>query len=406
MSTRPRTSQNSMTVKQADVSTIRARLARYTPDIEKKTASIAVDGASYRPEPDNFPVPELVLVALRLLGLAWFGPEEKCRWTVEFTYLGKPASVSLRKFGFTITLDGALTISDRKRLEGQLRKAAQTVEAWLQPLAKTAILEGDFLIANRYSEFDARYRFFRAAADASFKRAPQIAQTGEKIKARRSVKLRPKEEAISFSLADHLNHMIRHQHAGFFNATAMVESFFSRLEHQTILLIAFMPSERAEAISLRMTKKWDDKLKDIFEVEKDKNLKRIYAELKSLKERIRNPSAHGGVENDMGWMQIHIPGIGNLPANFSRIRHSARFKSSPIDEEAYTTICELFDRYDEFVAAGATRRAQMLIDAGVDPSCDGDTKQAYTEAMKSDTAIDEFIDRWSDNWSRHVNMDY
>lgn len=391
---------------QTDVSTIKARLSRNTRGFDKGSSAGTTEEISYRPDPSDFPIPELIFIALRLLGFAWLGPEEKCRWTVEFSYLERPAAVSLKKFGFTITIDRTLTSSETKRLEGQLRKAAQTVEKWLEPQAEAEILEGNFLIANRYAEFDARYRFFREPAEASFSKSRKSPRRSKRSRAAASREGQSSAESLPFSIAGDLNHLMRHRQIGFFNSTAMVDAYFSRLEHQTILLIAFMPSPSTEPVSLRMSKKWDEKLKDVFEVETDKSFKALYMELRSLKQRIRNPFAHGGVENDMGWMQISIPGIGAIPANFSQIRHSARFQTSPIDENAYVTICALFDSLDKEITESMARHAQMLIEAGVDPACDEESRHSYAVAMQSDAALGKFIDRWGNEWTKHRNMDY
>lgn len=356
---------------------------------------------SYRPSAIDFPVPELILLALRLLGFSWSGPEEKCRWTVYFTFLGKPASVSLRKFGFSITHDPSLNAADLSRLEGQLQKAAQAVEGLIEPLAKQEIEAGNFVIANRYAEFDTRYRFFRGQAQAAYKRARRKPSKPGASKANRK-----SLDSLSSMLTSDLNRVRKHQVAGFFNATAMIDAFFSRLEHQTILLIGFLPSDSAESAFARMSKKWDAKLKAVLDVEGDKTLKQLYSDLRSLKERIRNPFAHGGVENDMGWMQIHIQGIGNVPANFSAVKHSVRFTSLPVDQALFQSICELFDKFDQYMSVGPIKRAHRLIDAGVDPACDPASRLNYAKAIKSERALVAFIDRWGYEWDRHANMDY
>lgn len=54
-----------------------------------------------RPAPAEFPVPDLVLFALRnVLGFPWSGPEEKVRWSVYGTFTGVPVSLEMRRFGF------------------------------------------------------------------------------------------------------------------------------------------------------------------------------------------------------------------------------------------------------------------------------------------------------------------
>jgi hypothetical protein len=388
------------------IETTKKRLQKLTKGLTHPASGgyVEFSASTYRPSPADFPVPELLLFALRLLGFPSSGPEDKCRWTVYFDFLGKRASVSLRKFGFSISHDPELATTHLSRLEGQLHKAAQTVEALIEPLAKQEVQAGNFVIANRYSEFDRRYRYFRGLAQSSYKRARQKPRAASKPRA--SKVTTESLDSLSSMLTSDINRVRKHQVAGFFNATAMVDAFFSRLEHQAILLIAFLPSDSTESVFARMSKKWDEKLKAVLDAERDKTFKKIYADLLSLKERVRNPFSHGGVENDMGWMQIHIPGIGNVPANFSAIKHSVRFANLPVDEPLFESVCDLFDKLDGYMSVGPVKRAQRLIDAGVDPACDPGSRLDYAKAIRSERALTAFIDRWGYEWGRHTNMEY
>src|SRR5882762_2673647 len=95
--------------------------------------------ATHRPDRIEFPVPELVLFALRdVLGFPWSGPEEKVRWSVHCLFTGVPVSFELRKFGFTICYPREATV-DVARLCGQLRTAVKLVEQWLEPFAQAQI---------------------------------------------------------------------------------------------------------------------------------------------------------------------------------------------------------------------------------------------------------------------------
>jgi hypothetical protein len=124
-----------------------------------------------RPDPSEFPLPGLVLFALRnVLGFPWRGPEEKVRWSVFCTFNGALVSFEMRKFGFTIcTAKDAEVHLDR--LCGQLRVAVKHVEDWLKPVAKEQAAKGNVTIVNRHQEFDTRYRFFRKLANRSYGRA-------------------------------------------------------------------------------------------------------------------------------------------------------------------------------------------------------------------------------------------
>lgn len=124
-------------------------------DVETRATS------STKPDPADFPVPELVLVALgRIMAYPTAGVGEKVRWSVYAQFKGEALLLELRKFGFTIGMPPAAKV-DLQRVIGQLKVAMKIVKAWLEPYAQGQVNDGNVTIANRFSEFDARYRFFR-----------------------------------------------------------------------------------------------------------------------------------------------------------------------------------------------------------------------------------------------------
>ena len=136
---------------------------------------------AHRPDRAVFPVPDLVLFALRnVLGFPWSGHEEKVRWSVHCAFNGVPLSMELRKFGFTICHPKGATV-DMARIYGQLQVAVKLTEDWLQPYAEAQVEAGAVTIENRHHEFDRRYRFFRQHADRAYRRAavPRKKKTSE-----------------------------------------------------------------------------------------------------------------------------------------------------------------------------------------------------------------------------------
>jgi hypothetical protein len=182
-----------------------------------------------RPSRTEFPVPELILFALRnVLGFRSTGPEEKVRWSVYCTFKDVLVSFELQKSGFTIRAakDASIVLD---RLCGQLRCVVRHVEVWLEPIAKAQVAEGNVTIANRHYEFDSRYLFFRKRADAAYRRADH--------KLRRKSKSETKN--LPATTADLLRRSRRATRQGFYYSTAMIDAFFSRLEHHLVLLRAF-----------------------------------------------------------------------------------------------------------------------------------------------------------------------
>jgi hypothetical protein len=362
-----------------------------------------------RPDAAEFPVPELVLFLFRnLMGWRWSGHGEKVRWSVYGSVNGEPVGFELRKFGFTI-----LRAEDAKvptaRIVGQLKTALKEVEAFLEPYAEAQVETGDVLIVNRFSEFGSRYRFFRQRAEKAYATAakpPRPKRPKKAKKGKKSKKLDLIE--INFGLADLMNHTWGANRKGFFHSTAMVDAYFSALEHRLVLLRAFTGAALAPGeLTQFLAAKWDDKLKTVLPMGGNRKAELLLGKMRRIKERIRNPFAHGGVENDKGSLFFHLPTVGAIPANFSRFGDSIRFSVMPIEADDHAECCAAFDEMDHLLSVGPLAGAHRLMDAGVDPSFDTDTLAQYAKAIAgSKEELEGFIDDWSHNWERHANMDY
>ena len=194
---------------------------------------------------------------------------------------------------------------------------------------------------------------------------------------------------------------------GFYYSVAMVDAFFSRLEHMLVLLRAFCgaPMRDGELTAL-LSMAWDDKVKVLVDVD-DPTMQKLYSDLKRIKERVRNPFAHGGVENDGGSLFVHIPTVGAMPANFTKIRDSVQFNFIPVDNDDHGSACAVFDAFDQAIREGPLKGAQALVENGIDPSFAAEQLLTYKEIAEGS---DELREMWCQSWhhenDRHNNMDY
>lgn len=380
------------------------KLAGFTVEIPEENAHAAM--VSYRPARGLFPVPELVLFTLRdVMGWRWHGHGEKVRWTVYGAIDGQRVAFEHQKFGFVVFLPKD-RLDLQSRVEGQLRSAMCNVEAYLRPFAKAQVDQGEVMIINRFAEFDERYRFHRELADLAYRRgaaAPPPAQAnGER--GDESEKMR----SISGDITARLNAVLSAEREGFFHSTAMIDAYFSCLEHRLVLLRAFMgrPFGEGEVLAL-LGMKWGDKLKLVLPSPPSRSAADVVGRMHRIKERIRNPFAHGGVENDQGSLFFRLPGIGPVPGNFTRFGESVRFSMLPVDADDHAESCATFDTLDRLLATGELAGPDQFIKDGVDPVFDAHHCAEYAEAIAGGPdAIDAYIEAWSSAWERHVNMDY
>lgn len=349
----------------------------------------------------QFPVPELLLLLLRnVMRFPWEGQGEKVRWTVRFSVNGSPCAVELTKFGLKLYVrkgDPALY----QRVSGQLGSALARLEKRLEPMIEMQMRLGNVSLANRSSDFDARYRFFRDKADVAYRSSQR------KVGSKPSGDSHTPGLDISQIVAD-LNRTVRRSREGFFNSVAMVDAYFSYLEHRLVLLRAFtgraVPEGGVQSI---LMKRWDEKFAETLGAESAAEHGALLGRLRDLKERIRNPFAHGGVENDGGSIYCHVPFVGAIPGNMSRTKRSAHFKWIPVEVEDFRSICELFDSVDSVLKSGPMEKPALLADGGVDPAWDGDQLKRYRKLLRgSRKALEAFVTHWNYERDRHDNMDY
>lgn len=357
---------------------------------------------TFKPPVDEFPVPDLVLFALsRVLGFPHKGPEEKVRWSVFATFNGALVSFELRKSGFTICHDDDAAV-DVKRLRGQLLVAVKHMEKWLEPLAEQQIDANKVSIANHYGEFDKRYRFFRTQADRAYRRAAQPPK-------KRKPPASPDDFIMTVSeFFAPWNHSIRNTTRGFYHSVAMVDAYFSRLEHQLLLMRALSGAPMPER-GLRdfLAKTWDERFREILPIDGDRQVQKAFQKLKGLKERVRNPFSHGGFENDGSSLFVHVPTVGAMPANFTRIKNSVRFNFIPLEKEDHASSCALFDEVDAIFRTGRCAAAFELAAGGISPSFDSKSLQEYGSVVASNADEREtYIGQWHEEHDRHANMEY
>lgn len=348
---------------------------------------------------ERFPVPEMLLILLRdVMGFRSYGVGEKVRWTVCFGVGGKPYAVELAKFGLRLYYPEGQHES-LARVMGQLEAALGKLEKSLETYAKERVRSGDVTIANRSRLFQGRYQFFRDRAQAAYRAADRPP--------RRRKKAAGTVEGLGAELFEAIGAKMNKQGEGFYYSVAMIDAYFSYLEHQLVLLRAFMGTALSETTVVDLLgMRWDEKLSVVLGVDAAIH-KDLVGGMRKLKERIRNPFAHGGVENDGGSMYFHVPNVGALPANMSRTRSSAHFNFLPVDSPDHAKACELFDGLDQVLRNGRLEWPSQMIEAGVDPAWDRASMAQYRKLNHQSSATREaWLERWAHEWEMHQNMDY
>jgi hypothetical protein len=378
-----------------DFTDIKQRATRALADISPPTNAVS-GGECERHELSNaeFPVPELILFGLRnLRDLQSWGPGEKCRWGVTATFRDVPFSVSLEKFGLRLYTPKGLAPEIRNEIIHRLATAATLSEAWLRDIAGLQIREGNVTIENQYHYFDGAYRFFREKASIAYETPPPNARVTQRDE---------NGQPMGWLLQPW-----RSQIEGGYLAGAMIDAYFSRLEHVLVLVLPFLDFDpSAGALVEFVGSIWGDKWRQVFDLAKDQKAKLFYDQLKDIKETVRNPLSHGGFAKKGMSFFFHVEKIGALPALLTKHGHSCELLITPVPQGTYQDLCVQLDETDEFLADSFAGAGIQYAKAGLDVAFSADFRQACKEAAKSPKDLQDFIEHEAYVHATHANMDY
>jgi len=343
----------------------------------------------------DIPVPELVQFLLGfILKLPIYGPEEKLRWEIPFNYKEISCAFALQKFGLRLHIASAegqqldvnkVSMEIIKKIQKAIHRVEKTL---LMPFAEQQIRTGHVTIANQYYAFMNRYIYFREKAEKA-------------INQEKSTNTKNIEE-----LTQSLNEIFRAKNELFYNTIAMLDAYFSFLEH---LFVLVMPLYLNNVRLLEFIGSfWADKYKMLFDIRSNPSAKSFYDDLNTIKERFRNFYAHGGFEKGGASLYIHIPNIGAIPAQFSKVKNSPHFDIIPIREDSFSDICKIIDGFDKWLRSedSGLQLAIRYAESGLDLPCDKQTIQKIRSAMTSDESLEGLIEYYSHIWEMHTNMDY
>jgi hypothetical protein len=341
----------------------------------------------------QFPVPTLILFGLGYLrGLTWWGPEEKLRWGIVASRHGHDFAVTYEKFGMRLYVSRDQSEELTSAIIGKLIAAARLGEACLSVLARHQIDAGNVTIENQYRYFDGAYTFFREKARAAYDSPPP-----------ESVKHYNAQGEISGSSWEPM----RFQLEGGYLAGAMVDAYFSRLEHLFVLVLPFLDFDPTGGKLVEFVgRTWDTKWRSVFDVADDRFAKSNYDKLHAIKEVVRNPISHGGFMKKGTSFYFHVPTIGALPALLTRHGKTCELTVTRVPKNTYEELCSDLDRCDEFLWASRIGSAVRYAEAGLDVAFSARFRSECQAAAASEDTLEAFMDHQAAQSDRHANMDY
>jgi len=337
--------------------------------------------------------PGLVAWLLRdFIGGANLGRGEKIAWEIRFEFRGRRCALAFQKFGLWLYLDpdglddggaGAVVEEILAGIERAVRVAEQEV---FRPYAEAQVRGGNVTISNQYHRLRGMYEHFRAVAEHPATPSAPPADEG--------------------SLTAGWNQMVHEKSLRFFNAVAMVNAYFSLLEHTLVLVWPFVNyTPGTDDLENFVGKRWSDKLKTVFDVTVPGTAKTLYDRLRDVAEEYRNTYSHGGFDKERGAFLIHFP-RGAVPARLSDIRDRAQFEFFPVTEPKLSDITALFDEVDEWLSAGPAEFGMQYVTSGYDVPFNGEHIATARSAMDSQEDFDEYLARLGYEIDQMTNMDW
>jgi hypothetical protein len=348
-------------------------------------------GACVPIPPEDLPVARLVRWVLAdYLGAPDLGRDEKIAWQLRFRFDGRPCTMALQKFGLRLYLDPA-------GLEGHgVTTAVADIVATLQKATEVAVTsvlrrhtksqEKRVTVSNQYYRLRRMYDYFRELAENP------ILPFDES-----------EEEGI---VAPTLKRLVRTEELRFFNGVAMVNAYFSWLEHTLVLVWPFVKYQPdIHNLEQFVAYRWTEKFKAVFDIPTDSAAKRVYDQLRDLAEEYRNTYAHGGFGKERATLLVHMPN-GPLPANLSDVRERQPLQFFPIPEPSLSAITDVLDDVDAWLRVGPAQYGMMYAESGLDLPFNRSSVTKYQEAMRSREEFDDFLMRTSEMVDRMSNMDW
>lgn len=373
---------------------IKRSLSDFSPTSDSCGSLMFSDDYSRFPiDRTELPVPELIKFLLGgILKCKVYGPAEKVRWEVLFKYEGHLCSFALEKFGLRLYVSDVENISEiRNQIVGKMSRVIRKTETKLfTPFAKEQIKENNVIIANNYYRLEERYLFFK-----------------DKVEEELKPKETPEVTDISM-LSIVMNSHVQSQKNVLYYALAMLDAYFSYLEHLFVLLYPLSTNSKENIDLVKfMSSAWGDKFQLLFDFDDAKVLNK-YNSLKNIKEKYRNYYAHGAFEKRGASLYFNFPGLGALPALLSNRKEKPHFSFFTDKKDMYSEITTVINEFNIWLRSDESKMKLPIvyIKSGLDIPCDQSGLEELKNHFNSEDSLNELINYHSHISDIHDNMDY
>ena len=322
--------------------------------------------------------------------------------------------MSGRKFGVGVFVQNKETDEPQaQRIVSLVTKGVRAAAPFFKWMAETAVQSSAVNVENVSNKLFARFLYFRDTYLAAAAEAASLKKDGE---------IRSKQHELSiywnWSIKDgeKLNWgekfekfkgpATRTSERASWLALAAIDAFFSWTEN-VFIHIAILQGHiiTGEQLKDLVGAEWGAKFKAIFDLS-DKEAKKYFEELSTLRRQLRNSVAHGAFGKEGEAFRFHSR-AGAVPVVLDYSRAKPQFSLTPElafdDERAIAAIGKFVD----YLWTGKRAPARVYIQESELPLILTEAANGgYVAAMASVDDMREFVEHWEAEFDRAANMDW
>lgn len=304
---------------------------------------------------------------------------EKTVWTIFFLYRDIDCSFELKNIGLRLFLRSDQ--ADKKSLATAAEEIVTKTTSALLLLEQESLIpgglklikKGKFTMENQYVNMYAMYRYFRTQAQKIY------AKINKKSREAKNISALFKETAL----------MSQH---GFYNSLAMMDAYFSSLEHLLVLVLPFTdPGPKPSQLFKILAMNWEEKFQLLFDIQQNATAGKHFDRLRTLRKKFHSFYAHGDIEKKDAHIYFHATEIGKTPVQLIGTALETDLDFLRLEKVAFEDACRLFDDVDQWLLTEKTRFGVMFAQRGFRVSFDNKSRNLYLKAMESEESFKKML---------------
>ncbi len=349
-----------------------------------------------------------------LLGFKNLGQFEKVSWSIPVDLDGVAYLIEHRKFGVGVFIQNKDTDEPQaQRIVSLVSKGVRAAAPFFKWMAEAAIQNDKLNVQNASNRLFARFLYFRDAFLAATVEATALRKDDEAERKQRELSIywyRSLKNAQNLSLREKIEKFkgpaVRASEKASWLALGVIDAFFSWTEN-VFIHIAILQGNITTGSQLKelVGAEWGTKYKAVFDLS-DKESKKHFDELSTLRRQLRNFVAHGAFGKEGKAFHFHS-GAGAVPVVLDYSRAKPQFSLSPKLAFEDETAIIVIGRFVDYLWTGKRAPARIYIEESELPliltrAADG----SYAAAMTSVDDMREFVEHLQAEFDRAADMDW